>query len=305
MISNHFCPVVRNGMKFDAGMCLLEFDALREPEATQFPKIGDYLRGLGFEFNEVKPSMLWCGNIVPDLYIANQLDAVPLGFVESRVDLVPSNNKASWPETYTLNQASRIRNGEKFHHAFIEPMCIKISGIPSNEIIARYHRSLWLPLYWPQTLRKKESLPTKFWYPTSGYAGVIAERLGSGSQPAQWPVVAEADRVEITLSFVLAKPAKEFQVLFVVDKSPIYRVTNQDACSGVRLPLERFVVESREYCADITDELQRLGLVINVQYSSQMKIRMPLPTLANYRRGWRPAPHLNDQLLQVMRDTVS
>lgn len=299
VISSHFRPVERNGMKWDAGMILYEFDALREPEKTRFPQIGDYLRGLGVEFNEVCPQMLWCGHIVPDLYIANRLTAVPQGWQSSVEMPVPrSHNKARWPDTLSLRAQSLISHGKEFHEAFIEPMCEKIAGIPSAEVVARYHRALWLPLYWPQTLRDKTPLYTRFWYPRDGYAGVVGERLGFSDRKRMVPM----DSVELTITFLLAKPTREFQVLLVADKSPIYRVTNQDACAGLPLDYCRFVVESRAYCPDIGDEMQRLNLVSGARYLSQMKARLPLPTLVNVRRGWMPAPNLNEQLWSVMNE---
>ena len=103
MLSRHFQPIERGGMKWDAGMILMEFDALREPEATQFPQIGEYLRSLGMEFNEVKPQMLWCGHFHPDLYIANQLAAVPDGWHDNENIyqsglLAPLLEKKNWPD---------------------------------------------------------------------------------------------------------------------------------------------------------------------------------------------------------------
>ena len=299
MLSRHFSPILKGGLKFDAGMILMEFDALREPERTRFPDIGEYLRGL-FEFNEVLPKMLWKGEIHPDLYIANQLDAVA-GMDFPAVDFIPNEIADKWkqngPDDYNLNQASRIRHGDQFHDTFIEPMCAKILGIPTSEVVARYHRCAWLPLYWPQTLRNRESLPTRFWYPRKGYAGILAEHFGTGEAKNHQPVVS---RVEIKLTFVVAKPTREFQTLFVVDPSPIYRITNQDACAGLNPKYQRFVIESREYCQDVTDEAQKLNLFSSVQYSSSLSAWIPTPTLGNVRLGWKPAPHLNDQLWSIM-----
>lgn len=182
MLSKHFQPIERGGYRWDAGMILFEFDALREPEKTQFPKIGEYLRGLGMEFNEVKPQMLWCGHFHPDLYIANQLDAVPLSLVNPNDWNVNGARKQEWPEEFSLASASRTYNGIPFHEAFIEPMCQKILGIPSSAVVAKYHRTAWLPLFFPQTLREKKNLPTKFWYPKCGYAGIVYEKINGNNK---------------------------------------------------------------------------------------------------------------------------
>src|SRR5690242_18231915 len=103
-------------------MILYEFSALREPERSQFPKVRAFLEQAGMEFNEVAPKMLWCGNIVPDLYIANQLEAVPLGWcVKRETNLSFPSKKSSWPETLTLREQSLFNHGSNFHDTFIEP----------------------------------------------------------------------------------------------------------------------------------------------------------------------------------------
>src|SRR5690348_8273511 len=164
MLSRHFNPIERGGAKWDAGMILYEFDALREPERTQFPKVRAYLESLGIEFNEVRPQMLWCGRIVPDLYIANQLEAVPLGWYGDQVYFHPTDRrKSEWPVGMMLNTVSTACHGGKFHDTFIEPMCVKVLGVPTSSVIARYHRAAWLPIYWPETLRARASFETRFW----------------------------------------------------------------------------------------------------------------------------------------------
>lgn len=316
MISKHFCAIERGGLLWDAGSILFEFDALREPEKTQFPRIRPYLESLNIQFNEVTPQMLWGGKLWPDLFIANQLDVLKANNLTAPdpcwdwntdgKELEKKLRENDWDDTTTLYVVSAFTQGEWLHENFIETMCKKIAGIPTQEVIAKYHRSLWLPLYWPETLRERKSLDTRFWYPTSGYAGIVYQRHNEGSidNPRNAISATQCDSVELTLTFILAKPARPFQALFVVDKSPIYRVTNQDACAGLTPQYHRFVIESREYCQDIGDEMKRLNLLCDVQYSSQLKIKMPLPTLANYRRGWRPAPHLNAQLLEIMNATA-
>lgn len=309
-------PVEHFGRKFDRGSVLYEFSALREPEATQFPHIGAWLRAKGVEFNEVPtPQMLWRGKLWPDLFIANQLDALAdwdvMDFPQP-ADIHFAGDKSTWNEP--LSTASRLEHGRKFHETFIEPLCRKITGRSSSEIAAKHHRCVWVPLYWPQTLRSRQSIPTPFFYPCAGWAGSVAESIPAqdlhGLPPKLPGQVASvdsgerADTATINTAFVVASPRSAFSVCFVVDESPIYRVTDQDVCAGTETPHHRLIVEYRGEC-DVWQELVRLGFV-SPQYAISnylwhgAPIRMTLPTLKNVSAGWTPRPHINAQLLEVM-----
>ena len=289
------------GLNFDRGMILFEFDALREPEKTRFPQVGEWLRSR-CEFNEIQtPKMLWRGKLWPDLYIANQLDAVREGVCGDTFGIGShARNKAKWNDSYSLEIASIENHGEAFHAEFIEPMCRKISGRPSSEISAKYHRSIWLPLYWPETLRARQSLRTPFYYPRAGFAGAATAGIGAGAKPAHQQIRgSNADRVEIRLEFVTIKPLpeREFSVLFVVDDSPIYRITDLDVCAGIETEFHRWVVEFR---GDHSG-MQRLGLAAGgFQSCSFSRVQMDLPTLDNVKRGWKPRPNINEKLWEIM-----
>lgn len=303
-------PVEHFGARFDRAMTLYEFSALREPEATQFPKIGAWLRARGVEFNEVPtPQMLWRGKLWPDLFIANQLDAVPEGWssellVADSSCVYPPERKRHWPDDWPLDVCSIIQHGSDFHETFIEPICEKISGKSSEFIAAKFHRALWLPIYHAPTLRARKSLPTKFHYPRAGFSGAVASVVGHGPSavlPAAPGATERYDATTLGVAYVLASQLSQFSVAFVVDPSPIYRVTDMDVCAGtVGHGLHRLIVEYRGEC-DVLAELPRLGLgyVHNIAYGS---MRMEIPTLANAARGWKPRPHLNAQLMEVMND---
>ncbi len=303
------------GRKFDRGSILFEFDALREPEATRFPQIGAYLRSKGIEFNEVPtPQMLYRGALWPDLYIANRLEGVPLEMECAHPPrCFTPKDKREWAGDFPLDNASRLHHGTDFHDTFIETFCRKITGLPSASISAKYHRSIWLPLYWPQTLRARKSIATPFHYPMEGYAGAVG-RLLPGEVSLQAPVLprndhtgerrqqpSDYDAVDIRLSYVVAAPrATPFSVAFIVDDSPIYRVTDQDVCSGRDPEFHRFVVEYRGEC-NVAQELERLGLTYHPRHMAFDSVRLTLPTLANVAAGWRPRPTINDNLMELMR----
>lgn len=111
------------------------------------------------------------------------------------------------------------------------------------------------------------------------------------------------DSVELSIAYVIAVPLQRFSVVFVVDPSPIYRVTDQEVCAGIETPHHRLIVEYRGEC-DVWDELVRLGFVsplYNIcNYLEHGSARLQLPTLANVAKGWTPRPHINAQILQLM-----
>ncbi len=300
---SHLDPIVIDGLKFDKGMTLFEFDAFREPEKTRFQKIGEYVKAR-CQMNEIPaPQMYWQGKYWPDLYIANQLDAVrPLHL--PRFDLRPQ--KHLWADDYSLRSASLENHGVWFHDNFIEPMCHKITGRNAHEIAAKFHRSIWLPLYWPETLREGKSLRTPFWYPRSGYAGAVRFDQGSNTSDAdeRSTIAGEFDTSQITITFLLAKPRHEFSVLFVVDPSPIYRITDMDVCAGIDAEWHRWVVEHRgplflHSCEGFTPMMP--DLAEQISYLDCRTINLPLPTIANVKRGWKPAKNINEKIWEDMQ----
>jgi hypothetical protein len=298
---SHFDPIEIDGLKFDRGMTLFEFDAFREPERTRFPLIGEYVKAR-CQMNEIPtPQMYWRGKCWPDLYIANQLEAVPKGWVGDDVLFHPSmRDKREWPADVSLSSVSGAWHGTAFHDTFIEPMCRKITGRSTSEMSAKYHRSVWLPLYWPQTLREGESLRTTFHYPQGGYAGCVAGAIGlEAGRIDAGPVQAGADQLDssqITLTFVLAKPKENFSVLFVVDESPIYRITDMDVCAGIDAEWHRWAVESSEPLMPMKIELMEFLTGARHFDMHSYRIILPLPTIANVKRGWKPRPTINEQI---------
>lgn len=252
--------------------------------------------------NEIPtPQMYFQGKFWPDLYIANQLDAaVGSGGV------CVFHDKHNWQDAMSLEMVSLAQHGKEFHDTFIEPMCRKIAGRSSSEISAKYHRAVWLPLYWPQTLRTRQSIPTPFWYPKAGYAGAILVDPATNGRSTEGGGTRTSSlaTAELSATFLAAKPRHEFSVLFVVDESPIYRITDMDVCAGIECEWHRLVIEwsgprrvlGQEDIAQFVSESRCLG---------HKQMAMPLPTIANVQAGWKPRPHMNDQLLKEMANELS
>ena len=300
-------PVEHFGLRFDRGSILFEFSALREPEATQFQIIGAWLRARGVEFNEVPPiKMLWRGRLWPDLFIANQLDALIDNDIGAHGYLHGTDCHLTIEDGgVSFDFVSSFQHGDSFHDTFIEPMVRKIAGRASSEIAAKFHRSIWMPIFWPTTLRARKSIPTPFYYPRAGYAGAVAEGLARGTSetPKARAGTGSSEAVDIQLAYVVGAPRQSFSVIFIVDDSPIYRITDMDVCAGIDAPLHRLIVEYRGECA-IANELQRLGIA-TVDAMAFGSARLQLPTLSNVARGWTPRPHINAQIWSLIHETTN
>ncbi len=304
MLSKFFEPVEIGEYWFDKGMILFEFDAMREPEKTRFPKIGEFIRSRCEMVEIPTPQMYWKGEYLPDFFISNQLGIYLYGdkyFPQPNVDIFPYNhpkNKISWAGDFSLYRASMECHGYLVHHSLIEKMCRKISVRGTDEISAKYHRSLWLPMYWPETLIQGKSIETKFYYPKAGYAGAPLHDLPTYKKEPQEQK--DYDTAEIHTTFVVGKPKHQFSVLFVVDASPIYRITNQDKCvDGSANGQHRFVVESNR---PIT-EADASAFVGSPKILGSMTLKMTLPTIRNVSMGWRPAPNMNEQIWSVLHES--
>ena len=318
-LSRAFFPIVFNGYRFDRGCQLYEFSSQREADVPlteytgAYKDCGRFVRQVEafvrrrVEMVEVPtPKMLWRGSLWPDLYISNQLDALQgEEYGPTFPETVLSTKHGPHSVDYPLALASVSVHGQKFHDTFIDPMCRKISGMTGgtfSELSARYNRALWLPMYYPENIIEKRSIPTAFHYPACGYAGVLAEMLGE-PEPTTQSGDMKLDTVAINIAFLTGYPQMQESVIFVVDESPIYRVTNQEVCSG-RYGLEsRLVVEYRGEC-DPVAELARLGICADATMHGQITINYPLPTKENLQRC--PTLYtstMNDLILRHMLST--
>lgn len=278
MISPAFLPVEFNGIKFDRGMQLLEFDTIRNDPAAPLSsytgshkdsgrfasRIGDYVRSKIDVVEVPTPMMLLPGGeLARDCCITNYYDV--------RKDLK-----------------------QRLRFLVASTMSQKILGIPYEWIAAGYHRAAWLPP--PMLLPGLRSV--KFHYPAAGYFGSLAETLGVESSTEKKEAV--LDCVQVRLAFLTGCPTVEASVLFVVDQSPIYRVTNQEMCAGKSGDRARLVVEYRGEC-DIQAELSRLRICHGATLHGHGTVMMPLPTPANIDKEPKLFCNtLNDQLIREM-----
>ena len=299
MLSPFFLPVQHFGQKFDKAMTLYEFDAIRQPEAMLFPKIGDFVRKHLRMVEIPKPQIVvrqpmpYRGlKFMPDYFISNDTKAWIYAQAPSRTSLHPSK-KHTWGNDVDYEVVSLINHPRGMHEAF-EHWCKKVCGFGLGKIVAKYHRAIWLPLYYPESLG--QVWPTKFHYPECGYAGALAEILGTSSKAGSM-----ADFVSTECAYILAKTSSRHSVLFVLDdQTPIYRITDQSVCAGAGDGplLHKLVVEYREQPVSLERDLAEYGY--EIKSVAIGKGRIVPPTRANVEAGYDFSNNMNAQLMEYI-----
>lgn len=297
---------------FDAGMNLLEFSAYNSDDAADVntynpeirndvgrftPVVKKYLDALT-AYNKVPtPQMYISGQYLPDLFIANNLTALQNlpdntkntikkeleDILKAPVSLHASKKHDSIFMEYSLEAVSIVNHGKTFHDMFIEPFCQKMTNRSTSKFLALYHRMLWLPLYYPETLLdalngKCELKESEFHYPCyfGSFASLISyiedemrenainvvnkkPTLSDAEDADVWTLDQDTllslceispiqpDKSSINLVFILVKTEdvkKSFSTLFIPqDKTLPFRITNQTVCSGKEDALTRLCVE--------------------------------------------------------------
>lgn len=172
-LGGHFGGVEFDGHAFDIGMVTIE---MVEPKffdqdlATYSADIrNDWTRfadksnaWLEANANIERAPTTYClvkGQEVPDYLLTNRLDGLPQFGITPPGELTADDQRHAkykiLSETYdTLDYgiAGEACHGADFHQNYIEPFVKKLAGKSSSELIARFHRGIWAPLYYPETL---------------------------------------------------------------------------------------------------------------------------------------------------------
>jgi len=209
----HFSTVTCKGVPFDLGMVLQEFTAYNAADghadlhsydpavrndAGRFCRVvHDFVAGYQ-ETREIEtPVMQVNGRIHDDILIANALTALPeldmatqirteleAGINGARSSSHPSfKQRAGTFDSLDYETASLANHGTTFHTHLIEPFCRKVLNVATSDVLARYHRVAWLPLFYPETLLSyltgmpQRLPPTTFSYPVGGHVGDLSAKL--------------------------------------------------------------------------------------------------------------------------------
>jgi hypothetical protein len=201
----YFAGVHADGVRWDAGMVLYEFDSYRMPAsapalASYAPQrrndigrfcatVRDYV-ARHQQTRPIAPPSMWVdARVQPDLLLANRVEALPqlvcaeaarrelaLALDARLASPLHARRKDGWAHhAPDADAASRLNHGRVLHEAVFAPFAHQVLNRDASHLAALYHRVPWLPLYWPETLLaaldgRATLPPSTFWHPTG--AGV-------------------------------------------------------------------------------------------------------------------------------------
>jgi hypothetical protein len=208
-----FRGITLEGKIWDAGMNLLEFTAMTPEGAPQdlksydptqrydavrfLPEIRSYL-STKMQWREVTtPEMAIEDMLYPDFLIANQTEYLQTLDIVTREKIISElghisafhplhaaqKNTSAVFESTTYAEVALLNHGNILHKLLIEPWIESIAGEAYYRIPAKYHRQIWAPLWYPETLvslltGKSLALPTtRFHYPLGERFGAWLGRL--------------------------------------------------------------------------------------------------------------------------------
>lgn len=174
------------GTRLDIGMVFVEFDSFnqdttaslmdynprRKNDSGRFvSKIRQYFDELGVEMDEVStPRMFFDRAYHTDFLMANRLGSLHdlkepekqsvLQEVRQIIDDPKLKqyhaSRKSEDAIFTqesVETVSLANHGRTFHDKFMEPFSLKLTNLPTSQFLGLYHRVLWLPLFYPETIR--------------------------------------------------------------------------------------------------------------------------------------------------------
>lgn len=203
-LGGHFAGLVFEGRHFDIGMVLNErppvaggaghvagYRAEVRNDWTRFSSQVAAWMDAHLELRRVAtPTVQVDGRVGPDYLLANRLDLVtgtsggPQALI-TRDDARHPVHKALGAAYDTLSyaEAAALSHGQAWHRQYVEPFVRKVFDAGSDDLLARYHRAAWAPLYYPETLEAARrgapaGLPEYgFHIPVDGSVGAAVKRL--------------------------------------------------------------------------------------------------------------------------------
>jgi protoporphyrinogen oxidase len=209
----HFSSKRIQGYEFDLGMVGFEFtgfhakptrdtsqyDARRRNDVARFCNLAkEYVETLIPISRSRSPLMIWNGALHPDLLMGNDLAILrslpndiqkAITYEVSKIlsdsdRMLHASNKVDNPLFLSMSykDASVANHGPTFHDLFIAPFADKLFPGGAARFSAIYHRCLWMPLFYPETLLaamgpSPHDITTHFHYPAAGKIGALAETL--------------------------------------------------------------------------------------------------------------------------------
>jgi hypothetical protein len=222
---NYFCDIAKvasffrgetvDGLHLDFGMNLLEFTSFNSDKQakpiTYSPwvrndcgrftsQVREFLQDLTVDSYEIqRPEIFFQGNFCEDFVFSNSLQllgSLPKNDLDKIVDELSANCKTDSPlhatkknqphfSAFSYEEASIFNHGLYIHNKIILPFTQKLTNFPLDKVPGKYHRHLWFPLYYPETIieaikLKKWNLigeSTRFYYPKDKSFGSPIEKM--------------------------------------------------------------------------------------------------------------------------------
>lgn len=200
----HFVGLQADGSEFDIGMVMLEQHRPAQPcgdlrsyapavrnDWTRFGHLAARWLNAQQPLRRVPtPQVLVEGRFHPDYLIADRLDAFVHAEVDAPLPLPREDERHAAHklrgrayDTLRYAEAARANHGEALHARYIEPFVRKLAGVGSEDLLARQHRAVWAPLFYPETLRRARDgdaaalAEYPFWTTASGCVATLVRAL--------------------------------------------------------------------------------------------------------------------------------
>jgi hypothetical protein len=352
-LGGHFAGLQVGGHAYDLGMVLLEklpstelgarLATYRSDVRNDWTRFGDLAANWLDEQLPLQraptPQCLVDSRRWPDYLIANRLDA----FVNAGMDVpdfldrsdprhASQKNLGSVYDSVSYAEAARLNHGKAIHDHYVEPFVRKLLNVSSAELLARYHRAAWVPLFYPETLtaavrnEKPDLREYPFWATSAGHVGslvtrliarLVADGVNIVTQPlsdlkfkngswavrtqggALWhashlvlgltperarmliglPPLTAVSGPSVTLLLARVRDSaigRGSSCLMVVDQDHVaYRLTDQDALSGLDPPWHRVVIEANPEYASLRSPNEPIESVLSRELMQLLSVDDP------------------------------
>ncbi|GHE14311.1 NAD(P)-binding protein [Klenkia taihuensis] len=205
-VGGHFGGLRVDGTAFDTGMVTLErpgageagpvtpplagYDPDRRYDWTRFAGLVDRWQAGRVELRRTPtPQVLVDGRRTADHLMSDRLDVLAGAAVPDPLLAVDDPRHARGKTTapaydgLDYRSASLANHGPDVHGRLVEPFLAAVLGPASDQLLARYHRTAWLPLYWPATVaaaaggRPTGVVEHRFWTTAGGLVGEVVTGL--------------------------------------------------------------------------------------------------------------------------------
>lgn len=238
--------------------------------------VGRFVGNILQFFNELKysiheiptPKTMFREQLVDDFVLCNNFEVLnlltdveretiknELGPIASQKSVLhPTHKKEASYDRYDLKSASIANHGKTLHSLIIEPFVEKLLSLPSSVISASFHRVLWLPIYYPETLLAQLGpnpvrLPkTVCHYPSQGnirtFVNLFVNRLKSQNMRS---LVSTPEKVNMDTKTVTIKGGEviKFDELFWgMSHEPLVKERDNNVRKNTSTSLVHLVVDS-------------------------------------------------------------